>query len=498
MEINQEMGGAQSFSMLMCQRIVNSDISEDFTLPDYCPEIRRVLYVKEELPVPARFVSGNKIDVSGVVDYTLVYVNNDGEVCSAPLSAEYSFALPIDNAAEFDLGGGVSVIAHSFADNSSVRVSAPRRLQIRTRLRTGVCAWGKMLGSDNFEGLENECSLERLVGEGECADIVCESSDVITLADEYMLQGENYNIALVDSAVFVESSRIENDGIAVSGEALIKMLVICDEKNETVTRKLPFEAEIDLSGIDMSFDPSARVNGHVTDVSVQIDDLKAQIELSFVLEACVAQNRPLCYTKDIYSTDQECECQMRPYSLPVLLDNKTFSFSQSEKLSCSELNFPEGAEIIHIYGSGSVDGIALEEGKNMLTGSCKYNVICLVGGEYTHVEARVPFKYELDCEQDIDAFDGVIRLSDCKARSDGEVISFESDISASLALFGSKMTEMPTSVCFGEMREESKDRWIVYYVTPDDDLWSIAKRYGVSQERIKGDVGSDRYVMIEK
>ena len=104
MEINQEMGATQRFSMLMCQRVVNSDISEDFTLPDYCPEIRRVLYVKEELPMPARFISGNKIDVNGVVDYTLVYVNHEGNVCSAPVSAEYSFSLPIDNANEFELG----------------------------------------------------------------------------------------------------------------------------------------------------------------------------------------------------------------------------------------------------------------------------------------------------------------------------------------------------------------------------------------------------------
>ena len=68
MEMKQELDMTQRLSMPMCQRVVNSDIAEDFTLPDYYPEIRRVLYVKEDIPVPARFTSGNKIDVNGVVD----------------------------------------------------------------------------------------------------------------------------------------------------------------------------------------------------------------------------------------------------------------------------------------------------------------------------------------------------------------------------------------------------------------------------------------------
>ena len=36
-------------SMPMCKRVVNTDISEDVILPDYYPEIRRVLCVRENM-----------------------------------------------------------------------------------------------------------------------------------------------------------------------------------------------------------------------------------------------------------------------------------------------------------------------------------------------------------------------------------------------------------------------------------------------------------------
>ena len=87
MDFSQEIGGAR-FCMQICNRVINTDISEDFTLPDYNPEIRRALYVKESMLPPAKFISGNKLDVNGVVDYTLVYISNEGKLCSAPLSAE--------------------------------------------------------------------------------------------------------------------------------------------------------------------------------------------------------------------------------------------------------------------------------------------------------------------------------------------------------------------------------------------------------------------------
>ena len=97
MDFSQDMSTAR-FCMPICNRVVNTDVTEDFTLPDYYPEIRRVLYVKETMLPPAKFISGNKLDVNGVVDYTLVYVSRDGKICSAPLSAEYGFSLPLENA----------------------------------------------------------------------------------------------------------------------------------------------------------------------------------------------------------------------------------------------------------------------------------------------------------------------------------------------------------------------------------------------------------------
>lgn len=499
MEMKQELDMTQRLSMPMCQRVVNSDISEDFTLPDYYPEIRRVLYVKEDIPVPARFTSGNKIDVNGVVDYTLVYVNSDGTVCSAPFSSEYAFSLPIEAPNEFELSEGVTVIAHTVADSSNVRVNAPRKIQIRSRLRSNVAAYGKMLCEDKFSGLENPSSVQRLYGEAECADIICESSDVITLEDQYTLSSEDCSVALADTELNIEDSRIEGEMIRVRGEALVKMLIVCSGGvSETVLRKLPFEVETDFDGIAVDGDLLARVGGNVTDLTLNVDNGTVMIEANLVIEMCMAQNKAVKYTKDIYSTEQEADTVMRAYGLPVVLENLNLSFSHNDKLELGEVNFPEGAQIVHTYSTATVEQAALEDGKYALRGSCKYNLICQSNGEYSNLEIKLPFKYEIEGDREIDSFDASARSMNCKVKNDGSFLNFDSEIHIACTLMGRANTEMVEQVSFGEAREANANEWTVYYVTPEDDLWNIAKRYGVKESDVKGEPKSDRYVMIER
>ena len=89
MNFDQESMGVR-ISMPIMRRDLNSDISEDYTLPDYYPEIRKLLFARPSPLLPAKFISGGRVDLSGVVDYTLVYISAEGKLCSAPLSAEYS------------------------------------------------------------------------------------------------------------------------------------------------------------------------------------------------------------------------------------------------------------------------------------------------------------------------------------------------------------------------------------------------------------------------
>lgn len=499
MEYSQEMLNPARIRMPMCKRVVNTDISEDITLADYYPEIRRVICVRENLLPPAKFINGNKVDVSGVVDYSLIYVSAEGKLSCAPLSAEYYFSLPLENIADFEISEGVSVLAHSVAESSTVRVSAPRKLQLRSRIRSSVSAWGKRSCVEKIDGLIDPSSVERLSGEALCADIICENSDIVTLEAEEALACENCRVMLADGVVKINDFALEGELVRINGEVAMKLLVACEaeDKHECIIKKLPFEAESDIGGIDES-DNLLRVVGSVSDIDVSVEEGKASVRCDIILELCSAKNEKVSYARDIYSVRQETEAQSVIYSLPVILENRNFNFSQNERIALSELNFPIGAEIVDAHGSAAIDEVIFEGGKYLMSGSCRYNLICFLDGEYSNCEVRVPFKYECDGKGDIDCFDAVLTVGSCRAREDGDYIDIDTEIFASCSVFGKESVEMLASVRFFDEFACESGVWTVCYLDVGEDSWSVAKKYRVREAEIIGDSTCDRFVMIEK
>ena len=485
--------------MPMCKRVINTDISEDIIIPDYYPEIRRVLCVRENMLPPAKFVSGNKIDINGVVDYILIYVSANGMLCSAPLSAEYSFSVPLDNSNEFELSEGVNIMARSIAESSTVRVGGPRKLQIRSHIRSNVNAWGKMPYSESIEGIEDASSIQRLEAEGSCAEMLCENSDIVTVSDEYRLPSAESRIAVADSVAIVHSSRVEGEMIYASGEVIVGMLVITpDGKSEKIVRKIPFEAESDLDGIDMDGENRLRINGNITELNINVEEDNVFIEANLVLEICMIQNRSIIYTCDAYSTEQTSATDMKTFSLPSVIENRSVEISQSERMALSELNFAEGSEIIDVYGSATVGEVALEEDRYVIRGNCKYNIICFKDGEYSHCEVRVPFKYECEGKEEIESFDESAQIISCKVRQDGELLGVDAELMLSYNIMCRSDTQMLEKITFFDMNEASHGEWTVCYVGNGESAWDIAKRYSVRECDIKGDPATDRYVVIER
>ena len=499
MKIGEELGGSR-ITMSLTQREVNNDISEDVTLPDYLPEIRKVLYVRESALPPAKFISGGKVDVSGVIDYTLLYVSGDGRLCSAPVSAEYSFSLPLDNMSDYEISEGLTVMAHTFCENTSVRVSAPRRLQLKSRIRTSVGVWGKMLAAEKIVGLENEDTLERQKISAGNLELLCESSDIVTLEDEYLLPSAEAMISSAEAVVSVSEARANGDSLRISGEAIVRLLVNNGGDFERVIRKLPFEAETELDGIVIGEDSACRAKGYITDLSVNVDEGKAKIEANLVLEACVACNREVSYTADIYSTEQKCRCFTRDCAIPKMLCNKNATLSLDERTTLEELGIPEGAELIDVSAAAVVDKAELCEGKYLLRGSIRYCYIFSKDGEYAYAEQRVPFKYECDTpaeKQEVSSFDALAEVISCRARSDSGSVGVDCEILLSMSLFVSDEAIMLEKVEFGEKQEKRRGVFAVCYPTREDTLWSVAKRYAVEPSAVAGDPASDSFVMIE-
>lgn len=497
MNYNIETGTVASLiSLPVCNRVINCDVSEDINIPEGLPDVRRVLALKENILSPAKFIGAKSVDMSGAVDYSVIYLGADGNIYSAPFSAEYSFSLPLENT---DANESVSVICSLCGESGNVRISTPRRLQVRAGIRASAVCFGRALCDEELDGVEDDSAVQRLELDGENAFFDCESSDIVTLTDEYLL-AEGDRIIYSDASVFINDVRVDGEVVRASGEAVVKLLLQNGDNIETVLRKLPFDAETDLEELDLGDEAVlCRAFGSVNELDVSVVEGRAQIELGIVLEVCMAQNRAIRYTRDMYSTKQTCKAEYKKTSLPVALFNKNVNITQSERMSVSDVDFPEGAEILDVWGSAFCEDGALENRRYVLRGKVKYKMICRRDGDISVCDAELPFKYESELgELDIAGVCADVKVVGARVRCDGENLLIESELAISASAYGLNELDMLSKATFGDAVEQRKNQFVVCFKGSDESAFDLAKRYCVPFSQLSDDTQKDSFVIIER
>ena len=131
--------GEQWMSVSRGSRTETVEVSEDFSLPDYVPEVRRVLGVVRDATADNGFRDGATYLQEGNVCYTVFYLGEDGQVTSVPLSSAYSAKVPLPE--DFAAEDGFVIVWD--LENVSCRVTSPRRLSLSARLRMQSLAAGR-------------------------------------------------------------------------------------------------------------------------------------------------------------------------------------------------------------------------------------------------------------------------------------------------------------------------------------------------------------------
>lgn len=471
-------------TMPLCDRTVTSEVSGEYTLPDYQPEIRRLLFVEPVVLPPAKYIGGANAEFNGTVEYQMTYVGSDGGLYTAPLSGEYGFSVPLEQVGDFDLNEGVVAMATTVCENLTTRVSAPRRLSIRCRLRSHARAYGRMPMEETYGGMAEPEGVQRLWGEAQNMRIVSGVSDRVNLSEEVSVTAEDSRVISADATAFVSDVRPAEGIVGAVGELMLRMMIAREDGSvEQLTRRLPFEGEVELE--EMTADALCRVSGVVSDLTVNVEEGRILCDIGLLLEARGMCNDSLRYTADLYSTDRVCDCEFREYALPVALKCENGNVSQSERIPLSQINFPEGASIADVRGSVRFDGCAAADGKYVLTGESRYLLLCQRDGEYSVTELTLPLRYETEgVKGEPVCFDALGDVISCRARVDGENLNLDAELSVVADFSGVEPIRALSEARFGEKYDCRGNRIVVYYPTPDDTAWSVAKKYHVPSDRI--------------
>ena len=475
------MTGGKYMQIPINEKTIVTELSGDFTLPDYQPEIKRLLRVTAEVLPPQKYVGDSEGEISGGIDYYVLYTGSDNQIYCAPLSSEYKISVPMDKN-ELSLVN-MTADAEITPESVSGRVTSPRKLNIRCRLKARARMYGDMPIDSSYASLGGET--EVLMGNEDVSRRIFSQSEMIRLSDEMILPATDGETRVISASgrVHVTDSTAANGAVNSKGELYLKLLM-CRESDGvpyTTTRRIPFNTTISVEGADAACEASAR--GKVCEMNINVEDGRIGIDAGIMLELSLCKREGVTYVKDIYSTERETSCEYR--NTPFLSDGRALNsnFTQSDSMTLEEAGLTPEHKLVDIEGRAYTESELLEGGRWIFTGKTRFSLLCEKDGEYTCTEIEMPFRYTVESKQnesDNAYASAIAEVINSRARLDGERIGVDAEVMMSCIISSKNDVRMLDDVSFGEEKEKNRGEYVVCYPSREDSLWSVAKRYATT------------------
>jgi len=474
------------------------EVTEDFELPEYQPEIRRAAGVQCTVTRDSAFLEGNEIQISGCVLYTVLYLSGDGGMASAPLFSTWSAAVPLPEE------GGIGVEdLHILADSENIvcRVTGPRKLNLSARVRLRCTALGE---SDcSAAGTREEqagmvCRMEEtpvarmktcrqtgtVAGELTASDI----PGTAAAPGEETSASAGTPVITCRGIVQISEARRVPEGLSVTGEAAVRFLVRGREGSYVTLRdKAPITAVIPCPGPlwENSREPEeVTAAGKCAALTVSAgEDGVIHWEMEYDLEGVLFGKNVSARAADGYSTTHE--------ALPVFRQADSVAGGScvrgqvtltGEKALRGELERTENLQFLYGWGRGVFEkGEALPGGRMLLTGTAYCTALLTGNGDVTAEDIALPIRYECD--------GGMVNtdtVPDCRCsfsvwdvggHLDGTVLHLHAEAGCEGIVLHRGPCSWLDSLTLQAPLPPARPAVILYTPAPGETLWDVQKRY---------------------
>ncbi len=463
----------------------------DVSLPDYCPDIQRILKCQVVPCISAHSINGDHLETEGVARVRVLYLDSrEDTVRCCEIESGFSSSIPLRETA-------VSAAARVGArvEYINCRATSPRRLDIHGAFsvcalvldqRTQqICTHAE---GDGLEQRRESCQVSSLSGLGEQQFTVSEMLEINNSKPpvENILRSRAYCV--------VKDCRPVSGKLLTKGNIHIEVLYssgLDDTSLESMEFEIPFSQMIDCAGAGE--DCCCNLRMEVTDLSLQVRNdsageamrLEAEVRLSAF--SCAYRDETVHYITDAYSTEFESELDFHQMQISCLDELIHESTVQKTALDMGSENI---SKILDIWSE--ISSIAGEIQNSQVVFSGKMN-LCLLALDangtpfYLEKMLDVSLNRPFAGEQDGRRVACWMQVGAVGYRITGNT---GLEVSAEITVEGTiSHTLLQKAVCGmhgDETRRKNENGAVLslYYAGENESVWEIARSHGVSVRSI--------------
>ena len=486
--INNPSSRGAILTTLCADMQISHEVSEEFTLPDYVPEVRRVLNTRAKALPEGKFMSesgaNTSLELDGTVTYSIIYTDDEGKLCSISLSSSYNTSAILSCTPQ-------KTLIDTSIDNVSCRVNAPRKLTVKTRLKSRILAFSDDTIDENISprSTADEIYIERRTKNVNTVSLKSISMQNIKMSDRFdMNNNSELTPIMCDAGIVINDCKAQSGSVSVRGEATVKCICSDGERCITLTKVLPVYEELEADGAEPS--DMARCNARCISLAISneqnSDTSQLFFDLNCEIEGEFYRNIESTLTEDCYSTKYETDASYRNIDTYSLLSAKNNSFSINDKFKRKDGNIED---IVDVICDAVAESAETANGKLIFKGRINALVIgrSKMGDdgayEYLSESYEIPFGFDVLCDAESVVSRATYDVKVTSARYDNDKFAIGCDIYSSYVILKKGSDRILDSAIIKKDKEYKGNAACVRVFFPKDGdiLWEVAKKYHTTE-----------------
>lgn len=489
----------------LCYRntLMNQSVEEpvdvDITLPDYCPDIEKILKCTLTPQIFSRNISGGVLEIEGASVIKIMYVDS---LCKTLRTS--SQVVPFTKAINIkDYPENHYLDTKATTEYVNCRALSPRRLVIKGAFSIKIELTAKettiIPSAKSFEGFQRKICKKKYL------DITAVTEETFNINETISVENKPPIESVVKTVVkiSVNENKSIDDKIMLKGEVNLRMLYLSDlEKGQTecIDYLLPFTQIISCVGAD-----SDTINNIICSLlSYEVKTSKDSEEKSIMLEAR-ANAAVVCYKEreqefitDAYSRDYSCDLKNKTLQLVNSVREIKRSFIRKMDISSNDKDF---SKIIDAYNETAQATASDENGNITFNGKAGLCVLaCDKEGMPFYIERTMDFTDKTD-EAFGSVISPVVNVASVSYRiKDEHTLELRVELTINAFVLNSENSLFVEDVIAYEDKKVEKNHsaLTLYFAEKGESLWDIAKRYYTDELFIREDNDIEEDILPEK
>lgn len=462
----------------------------DIALPDYCPDISRILKCQAVPQVTSRSLAGERLTVEGSTIIRVFYGDEEGILRCCELSSAFS--------ADFNLRmqpEQPAVFTDIRVDFMNCRAVTKRRVDIHCAFTVTAHVWGQQ--RQELLTAARGCGVHTKNMELPVCCHIATVQQPISLTEEFMPESGRAapeTILRFSAEGRVHESKAVAGKMMVKGEVQVHVLYETDAVAgavETVSYAIPFSQILDIDGLDPECICTTRLE--LLSVQVQLNEMdstngaafEAEIRGAVCVTACKQQMLPVIL--DAYSTDCHCE----------LVEETVSLWNNDTSIECmmdahGTLSDCELATVVDAWHDLRNFTTAVKDGRLHWNGRLGVSLLLKdENGQAAYQETMLDMTDSVPWNGEEVQLDPRISVNSMAYRLNG---AGALEIRAQVQLHSPVQTvqkhHIVKDIIPDLQRPKVKDpscMMTLYYAEPGESVWRIASRYNTTEEAIRNE-----------